>query len=246
MRVGRLREDPRSIGLGLWLLAAIAVLSDSYAEALGYSEHALAVAVTPYDRLAALAGRAVALLMLRRVEEALPLFEEHRRRCLTNGFLSSMVTTEPFVGVCKVLQGNIGAGIRHIEAATLRRETEGYQAAADWYGGFLCELYLQIIARREKLTFLVLLKNLPVILKALFIAPSRIRALTARVLQNPQFDPCGSHCGRTQMILGLFYKIKKKRAVALQHLTEARRILSRYGQTPLLARVEAALAELGQ
>ena len=48
------------------------------------------------------------------------------------------------------------------------------------------------------------------------------------------------------MILGLLYKAKKKRALAVQHLTEARRILSQFGQTPILARVETALAELGQ
>ena len=48
------------------------------------------------------------------------------------------------------------------------------------------------------------------------------------------------------MILGLLYKTKKKRALAVQHLTEAQRILSQFGQTPVLARVETALAELGQ
>ncbi len=48
------------------------------------------------------------------------------------------------------------------------------------------------------------------------------------------------------MILGLLYKIKRRRALALEHLTEAKRILSRFGQTPILARVDAALAELGQ
>ena len=48
------------------------------------------------------------------------------------------------------------------------------------------------------------------------------------------------------MILGLLYKIKKKRALALENLFEAKRILSEFGQTPTLARVNAALAELGQ
>ena len=48
------------------------------------------------------------------------------------------------------------------------------------------------------------------------------------------------------MILGLLYKAKKKRALAVQHLTEAKRILLQFGQTPILARVEGALVELGQ
>ena len=37
------------------------------------------------------------------------------------------------------------------------------------------------------------------------------------------------------MILGLLYKTEKKRALAVQHLTEAKRILSQFGETPILA-----------
>ena len=47
------------------------------------------------------------------------------------------------------------------------------------------------------------------------------------------------------MILGLLYKAKRKRALALEHLNEAKRIFSQFGQTPILARIDAALAELG-
>ena len=47
------------------------------------------------------------------------------------------------------------------------------------------------------------------------------------------------------MILGLLYKTKKKRALAVQHLTEAKRIIrSQFRQIPMLARIDAALAEL--
>jgi hypothetical protein len=58
--------------------------------------------------------------------------------------------------------------------------------------------------------------------------------------------PDGHHVGRAQMILGLVYKAKKNRTLAVQHLIEAKRIFSQFGQSPVLTRVEAALAELGQ
>jgi len=44
--------------------------------------------------------------------------------------------------------------------------------------------------------------------------------------------------------LGLLYKIKKKDTLAVQHLAEARRILSGFGRSPMLARIETALAEI--
>ena len=37
------------------------------------------------------------------------------------------------IGVCKALQGNIRDEIRVLEEAILRRETEGYRDAANWY-----------------------------------------------------------------------------------------------------------------
>ena len=80
----------------------------------------------------------------------------------------------------------------------------------------------------------------------MFTATSRIRTLIALVLENPHFDPAGHYVGHAKMILGLLYKTKNKRALALEHLTEAKRILSQFGQTPILARVDTALAELKQ
>ena len=64
--------------------------------------------------------------------------------------------------------------------------------------------------------------------------------------ENQHFDREGHHAGHLQMILGLLYKAKKNRALAVQHLTAARCILAQFGKTPILARVETALAELGQ
>ena len=47
------------------------------------------------------------------------------------------------------------------------------------------------------------------------------------------------------MILGLLYKAKKKRALAIQHLTEAKRIAWQFGPTAMRTRIEGALTELG-
>ena len=142
------------------------------------------------------------------------------------------------------MQGEIGAGINVLEQAISKNEKEGYRDLADLCRLLVSELYLRIISGNEKLPLGVLLKNLPILLKVMVTAPSRIRALIAQIRQNPHFDPTGHHIGRAQMNLGLLYKVKKNRELAVQHLTEAKRILSQFGQTPILARVDAALAEL--
>jgi class 3 adenylate cyclase len=246
IQTGRTLGDPRSTGLGLAILTWIALLSDSAAEALQYSEQALALAVTPWDRKVAIGGKGCSLVLLRQIEEGEKWLEEDRRRCLVEGDLYNLAGNDAGSGVLKVLQGDIKGGVRFLEEAISRRDNEHYRVAADWYRLFLCEIYLQIIGGNERLPLSRLLKNLPIILKVMVTAASRIRTLARHVLDNPQFDPAGHFVGRAQMILGLLYKIKKKRALAVQHLIEARRILSQFGQSPILVRVETALAELGQ
>ena len=75
-------------------------------------------------------------------------------------------------------------------------------------------------------------------------AQTRVTSIVERVRQNPQFDPNGHFIGRCEMILGLLYKAKKKRPLAPQHLTEAKRITSQFGMSPMLTKIEAALAGL--
>jgi oligopeptide/dipeptide ABC transporter ATP-binding protein len=246
MRVGKESNDPRSTGLGLMVLACIAVISNSYAEALEYSERCLTVAITPQDRGSAIDCKAAALVLLRRTEEGAKLLEERRRQSLADGYNYGLAGTDGLVGVCKILQGNMAEGIHIIEHAILIRETEGYRGMADWYRLMLCDVYLQIIGGNEKLPLPVLLRNLPIILKVFATASARIRTLVAQAIENPQLDPNGYFVGWANMILGMLYKIKKKDNLAIQYLMEARRILSEVGPTPTLARMDAALAELEQ
>ena len=246
MRAGRTLNDPRSTGQGLNLLAWMSLVSDAYAEALEYSEQCLAVAIAPYERNGATGAKGCALVLLRRTEEGAALLEEHHRRCAADGNFYTLANSEGVIGICRVLQGNISDGIVLLEAAIAKQERAGFQRAADLYRLQLAEIYARIVTGGEKLPLTVLLRNLPVLLKAMATAPSRLRALTACVLENPHFDPAGHHAGHAKLLLGLLCKAKKRRALALQHLTEAKRILSQFGQTPILTRVETALAELGR
>src|SRR5262249_38751838 len=151
---------------------------------------------------------------------------------------------DPFVALSKIFRGEISAGISFLEEAILRRDGEGWSACADWCRGILAEVYLQMIARSERLPILALLKTLPLLLKIAIIGPSRVLALTGHMLQNTQFDSSGQFIGRTQMIVGLLHKTKRRRALAIEHLTDSKGILSQFGQTPILTRVETALADL--
>ena len=246
LQIGQALHDPRSTGLGLHVLMWIALVSDSYNEALAYSEHSLATAIASLEVDGALVGKGCALIMLRRTKEGAAILAEGRRRCSVNGDLYALVGSDGVMGVSKVLDGHIAEGMRFIEGAIKTQEDKGYRAIADWYRLFLAEVYLQIISGQDRPPFPVLMKNLWTILKATVTGKSAVLTLMTSVLENPHFDPAGINIGRAKMVLGLLYKVRKDRTLATRYLIDAKQIFSQFGQTPILARVETALAELGQ
>ena len=64
--------------------------------------------------------------------------------------------------------------------------------------------------------------------------------------QNPRFDPNGKFFGSCDMILGLLYKALHKCELAVRHLTEGKLIMPQFGQSPMLAKIESALAGLAE
>lgn len=172
------------------------------------------------------------------------MLRDWMHQCRVNGWPYMLAAGDGLYGIALVLHGEISGGIHWMEQAISRREREGYRTAADWYRMFLCEIYLEILSGKERPPAKVLVRNILTLVNVMFTAQKRICALVEQVRQNPQLDPNGHHIGRCEMILGLLYKAKKKHALAVQHLTAAKRIASQFGPTPMLARIDAALAEL--
>jgi class 3 adenylate cyclase len=241
--LGTRMNDPRSLGLAMHNRSWAALFSDDYSTGLKFAEACLSIARSPYDRQSAETGRAVALALLRR-PEAFQMLRDRMALCAANDWQQHLAGLDGIWGVALVIRGEIGAGIRWLQRSILRREREGYRVAADWFRLYLCEIYLEIISGSEKPSAKVLAANIPTLVKVMFTAEKRIFALVKQIRQNPQFDPDGHFVGRSEMILGLLCKAKKKRTLAVQHLSEAKRITSQFGPTPILAKIEAALAEV--
>jgi hypothetical protein len=93
---------------------------------------------------------------------------------------------------------------------------------------------------------LILLNSLPILVKVIVTAPSRIPSLMARFLEKPQFHPNGHFAGRAQLTLGLLCKIKKKTCACDKPFDRGKADPLPIWTSPMLAQLEAALAELGQ
>jgi class 3 adenylate cyclase len=243
MEIGRSTNEPRSLGYGAAMKALIAMVTDDYEPAIEMAEFALGASRAPFEKAIAASAKYAALALLNRpgaVEEV----GSYVAMCEENGWILFQAGPETMVGVALAKAGRIGDALRHIEAAIVRREKDGYRAAADWYRLFLCEIYLAILSGEGKLSFVMLVRNIRSIAGAVLSGRQCILSLVEMVRANPQFDREGHYFARTEMILGLLYKIRKKKDLAARHLTEARRILSAFGPSPTLTRVETALTAI--
>ena len=209
IQLGRLLDDPRSVGFGLNLLSWIAILSNSYVEALDHSNKSLSVAVTPWDRMAASLAKGDALMLRRRTEEAAKLLEEQRGQIVCNGAFYCLTASEPMLALHNLLQGNLAKGIRIFEETILRRE-RGIQGRRRLVSPYTRRSISRIIAGNERPALIVVLKNLPILLKLMIRAPSRLRALAKLDENDPHYDPNGFFSGKSEMLFGLLCKTEKK------------------------------------
>jgi class 3 adenylate cyclase len=243
--IGRGCNDPRSIGMAMGILGWIALTSDDYEKALHCAEECLTVAFTPQERMNALGVKGSALAFLRRLEEADAVLSDIRVQVRDLNWGYEQTLLEPAYGILTVLKGELAKGIGIIQGAIASARRDRWRAAEDWAKLFLCEVYLEVLFAKKRPSAAILLRNLPAIIWILFTGRSSIEKLISEVRHNPQFDPDGHHIGRAEMILGLLYKGTQRRSLAIHHLTQARRILSQLGPTPIVLRVESALVELG-
>ena len=242
-QVGAAMADPRSLGYATSIEALLSVVSDDYVSGLEKAELGLRIARAPFEMVCATTARNSALVLLNR-PGAIEEVERHLAMCHENGWINFTAGPDSLLGIALALQGQLGDGLRRMEEAIARREAEGLRAAADWARMFLCEVYLDILAPKGSASLGVLLLNIGTLARVFISGPKRIEQMLESVRSNPQFDRKGHFMGRAEMILGLLHKAKKNRARAAEHLAAARRILSAFGPSPMLSRVEAAFAEV--
>lgn len=241
--LGQSMNDPRSLGFGRQLHAWIALLGDNYPEALDFAERAWTVARVGFDRESIKNIDNIVPVLMRR-PGAHDKLRDWRQQCQENNWGYYLTALDPIWGVSLVIRGDIGEGIQWMKKTIIKREEDGYLIGADWSRLFLCEIYLEIISGKDKPPASVLARNAPTLLAVAFTAKRAIVSLVERVRSNPGLDPNGHFVGRCEMIIGLLYKSKKKPALAVQHLTEAKRIAQQFGETPMLSRINDALTDL--
>ena len=219
------------------------MISDDFQEALDLADRALSLSKADFEKAMATTSRIAAQIALNRPAAAADA-ARWLSSCERDGWTVMAMSAEAWLAVDLAVNGRIGEGIQSLEAVIKRREKEGNIAAADWSRLYLCEVYLAIISGEGDTTLGVLLRNFGALVGVIMFGERRILALIEKIRSNPQFHPEGHFIGRTELILGLLYKARKKNGLAAKHLGQARLIIQSAGSSSLLTRIEKALVEV--
>lgn len=236
-------NDPRALGYGTAMKALVAVVTDDHQTALELSEEALSLSRAEFETAIAESSRVAALVALEK-PGALEAVKEYVERSAAAGCTLFSGVPQTMLGVGLALEGRVAEGLRQIENTIDLRQQEGMQIGADWNRLFLSEVYLQILSGEGGASIGVLLRNFRTLMGVMVNGEKRIVALIEQARQNPQYDRDGHYYARGEMILGLLCKIKKRKEEAVEHLRTAHRLIAPTGSSPMLARIEKALADL--
>ena len=218
-----------------------ALVCDDYEAALDFARTAMNLARAPFEMEGGRLAMTLALVLLRR-DEGLPMLEALLVRYRADGWHWYLVPTEGLYGVGLAIAGRLREGIQQLKKTIAWLDAEGYQRTADWHRLSLCEVYLEMVAGKKP-PFKTLFKNIITIVAVVPTVEHRIVALTTETIKHGLYME-GHHAGRTEMILGMMYKAKNKKILAIKHLTESRRLIEPLGLTPILRRIDEGLAGL--
>ncbi|WP_170520134.1 ATP-binding protein [Ruegeria atlantica] len=241
--LGKAKNDPRALGYGTAMKALIAMVTDDHELALEMAEKARKASKVEFELAIAEAARVGAMVPLE-MPGATEVVQNHIKACNEKGWTLFTFGPAAMLGVAYALNGRITDGLRQIECAIQKRTDEGTQISADWARLFLCEMYLAILTGEGGGSLGVLFRNFRSIFWVMLFGKNRLIAMVEQVRKNPQFDQKGHYIARCDMIMGLLYKAKKNKAQAIEHLSRARVIVESAGRSPMLTRIDTALAEM--
>lgn len=241
--VGKAKNDPRALGYGTAMKALIALVTDNYQVALQMAEEAHKASKVEFEHAIAEAARVGAMVPLEK-PGAIDVVKQHIRSCDEKGWALFTFGPATMLGVAYALQGQITDGLRQLETAIQKRSDEGTEVAADWARLFLCEVYLAILTGEGGASPRVFFKNFIAIMGVMLFGKKRLVAMIDKIRRNPQFDDQGHYIARCDMIMGLFYKSKKQKHLALDYLTRAHVVVETAGPSPMLTRINDALADM--
>lgn len=240
IEAGQQRQDDRALGMAYWTSAWIDIQDLRYTDAVANAQKCLKAAATPFDRTAGTMASATGLLLQGRLDEGLAQLLALKEWALEHGWLYSASGVDFAAGPAQAATGHIAQGIRALECGIATSDANGSRAMASWNRLVLAELYLHILATRERPSLKFVIANLGAILRVRMSGVRLARRLLEEAGNNTQIHESGTTRCRIEIDLAKLCEMQKNPDLARVHLHKAR-VAALAQELPLLEVIDSAL-----
>ena len=239
---GQSMGDPRAISTSLWIDGWIHLFDEQYDEALEKGSQCERMAIAEFDRQIGIQTAAVAQVFRGTPSEGLSMLLKHRSDCEDRGFVYGQTGGDAPIAVAMVLCGDFGGGVNYINGAIARSEALGDAHVADIQRVYAAEIFLEILAAKERPPLKVLLSNLVFLVRFRLNGWKQTHELLLRAQSNRHFDEKSHWRARIETDLGLLYAVGKRKSEARTILTRARALATELQAPSLVRNIDAALS----
>ena len=164
------------------------------------------------------------MILAGQVSEGLELVQDVRRQITEIGYLAVLTVTEVPIGVAMVMNDELTAGVRWLEAAITTASKSGNAYASAYAHLALGQIYAKIATGNHMPSLRVVLQNLIFLLRTVpFGRAKALHHFEAAIGISKKFALKGVEA-QALMHMGLLHKAKKNLPEARRHLEEARAV----------------------
>ncbi|MDP6604004.1 MAG: hypothetical protein QGG17_07410, partial [Rhodospirillales bacterium] len=244
MELGRTTNDPRPRATGLWSMAILNGVYGAYDEAIADAEEAIAIGLSPVDRAFAQAGKARALAMTGRADEAVRILAEVNAKLRNGGLLIGLSASDLPYGLALAMNGDLAQAVRWIDESGQRFAEWGFAAGPATADLYLGEIYLEMAIGAEKPPWSVMRRNLWFLLRSVPVAGAKARRhLEGAAAFFGEADMPALHAWAL-LDLGRLDAAKRRGDRARAYFEEARPIAESVHEPALVERIDQAMAAL--
>jgi class 3 adenylate cyclase len=234
---GHATRDPESASLGLWILGLFDIIDERYADALVHADECIRVSIIPFDREMGFVIKGFAQVASGSISEGMTLLMEYQRRALVSEFLYPRTLSDAAVALAMVRKGDFSGGVAFLERSIEHQSRVETNMDRDLSRILLAEIYIELLTPQERAPVLVVLKNLPFLIKTALTGRKKATALLLKARKNPMFSEVGYHRARIDADLAILYKLAKRRDEADRYFKQARLIAENLNAEALLTKI---------
>ena len=241
---GRQRDDRRTLAMAYWTLGWIDLAGERVEDAIKDADECGKTAVAGFDIVAGKFVKVNAELLTGKVDKTLERLLEQREWLETNGWVFSANGADCSIGTALLLRRRLKEAILYLEKALAQSDQHGDQYAAVWNRIALAEIYLAIVTNSGKPSLRVLANNLGAVVTGKLRGAERALVLLEQARKMSQVHERGVLRARIDLDVGLLLAQKRQFSAARQRFLSARAAAEAQDVSPMLARIDAALARL--